>query len=108
MKKRRFTEEQIIHALKRANSGEAVTEICRQLGISRQTFYQWRNKYQGMGMLLRQLRQLEEENQMLKRLVADLSLDKHLPQAELSKAVMPADGDSEIDIRTPANEASRV
>ena len=108
MKKNRFTEEQIRDALRRADSGEAVIEICRQLGVSRQAFYQWRSKYQGMEMMQRRLQQLEEENQKLKRLVADLSLDKHLLQEELSKAAKPTDGISENYIGVLANEASRV
>lgn len=86
MKKSRFTEEQITYALKRGEAGEVVTEVCRELGVSQQTFYQWKRKYQGMGVTeLRRLRQLEEENQKLKRLVADLSLDKHILQEVLSK-----------------------
>lgn len=86
MKKSRFTEEQITYALKRAEAGEVVTEVCRELGVSQQTFYQWKRKYQGMGVTeLRRLRQLEEENQKLKRLVTDLSLDKHILQEVLSK-----------------------
>jgi putative transposase len=86
MKRHRFTEEQITYALKQAEAGTAVTELCRQLGISQQTFYQWRRKYQGMGVAeLRRLRQLEEENGKLKRLVADLSLDRHILQEVLAK-----------------------
>jgi putative transposase len=86
MKKSRFTEEQITYALKRADAGAVVTELCRELGVSQQTFYQWRRKYQGMGVAeLRRLRQVEEENRKLKRLVADLSLDKHILQEVLAK-----------------------
>lgn len=86
MKKGQFTEEQITYALKRAEMGEVVAELCRELGVSQQTFYQWRRKFQGMGVAeLRRLRQLEEENRKLKRLVADLSLDKHILQEVLSK-----------------------
>lgn len=86
MKKSRFSEEQITYALKQAESGEAVTGLCRQLGVSQQTFYQWRRKFNGMGVAeLRRLRQLEDENRKLKRLVADLSLDKHILQEVLSK-----------------------
>lgn len=86
MKKSRFTEEQITYALKQAEAGEAVTELCRQLGVSQQTFYQWRRKYHGVGVAeLRRLRQLEDENRKLKRLVADLSLDKHILQEVVSK-----------------------
>jgi putative transposase len=86
MKRSRFTEEQITYALKRAEAGESVTELCRQLGVSSQMFYVRRRKYQGMGVVeLRRLRQVEEENRKLKRLVADLSLDKHILQEVLAK-----------------------
>jgi len=86
MKQSRFTEEQITYALKRAEQGEAVTELCRELGVSPQMFYLWRRKYHGMGVVeLRRLRQIEEENRKLKRLVADLSLDKHILQEVLAK-----------------------
>lgn len=77
MKKSRFTEEQIAFALKQAELGTKVDEICRKIGISDATFYKWSQKYGGLGPSeLRRLRQLEEENSKLKRLVADLSLDK--------------------------------
>ena len=86
MRQSRFTEEQITYALKQADSGEPVVAVCQTLGISQQTFYQWRRKYQGMGVAeLRRLKQLEEENRKLKRLVADLSLDKHMLQEVLAK-----------------------
>ncbi len=86
MKPSRFTEEQIRYALKQAEAGEAVIDVCRKLGISQQTFYQWRRKYHGLGVSeLRRLKQLEEENRKLKRLVADLSLDKHILQEVLGK-----------------------
>ncbi len=77
MKKTRYTEEQIAFALKQAETGTRVEEVCRKMGISEATFYNWKKKFGGMGVTkLRRLRQLEEENQRLKRLVADLSLDK--------------------------------
>ena len=98
MWKRRYTEEQITDALRQADSGEAVTEICRQMGVSRQAFYQWRNKYEGMGMMQRRLRLLEEEKQKLTRLVADLSLEKHVLQEGLSKGVVPANRNSGMHI----------
>ena len=86
MKKSRFTEQQIAYALRQAESGTPVTEICRKLGVSQQTFYTWRRKFAGMGVAeLRELRQLREENKKLKELVADLSLDKHMLQEVLSK-----------------------
>lgn len=86
MKKSKFTEEQIAFALKQAESGTTVQEICRKVGISQATFYAWRKKFGGLGVSeLRRLRQLEEENRKLKQLVADLSLDKVMLQDVLSK-----------------------
>lgn len=86
MKKSRFTEEQIAFALRQAESGTAIHEITRKLGISEQTFYRWKKKFAGLGVSeLRRLKQLEEENRKLKRLVADLSLDKQILQDVLSK-----------------------
>lgn len=86
MKKSRFSEEQITHALKQAEAGEAVTEICRRMGVSGNTFYQWRRKFIGLDMSeVRKMRSLEDENRKLKRLVADLSLDKHMLQEVISK-----------------------
>ncbi len=86
MKRSKFTEEQIAFALKQAELGTAVPEVCRKMGISDQTFYNWRKKYGGLGPSeLRRLRQLEEENRNLKQLVADLSLDKAMLQDVLSK-----------------------
>jgi putative transposase len=86
MKKSKFTEQQIAFALKQAELGTAVDEVCRKLGISEATFYNWKKKYGGLGPSeLRRLRQLEEENNQLKRLVADLSLDKAMLQDVLSK-----------------------
>lgn len=81
MKRSRFTEQQIACALKQQELGVAVEEICRKLGISDATFYNWKKKYSGLGPSeLRRLKQLEEENAKLKRLVADLSLDKAMLQ----------------------------
>jgi len=86
MKRKRYTDEQIAYALRQAESGTPVTEICRKLGVGQQTFYTWRRKFAGMGVAeLRELRQLREENTKLKELVADLSLDKHMLQEVLSK-----------------------
>ena len=86
MKKKRFTEEQISYTLKQAETGTPVTEVCRNLGISGQTFYRWKRKYAGMGIAeLRRLKQLEQENKKLKQLVADLSLDKQMLQDVLKK-----------------------
>ncbi|WP_372557766.1 IS3 family transposase [Yersinia sp. 1652 StPb PI] len=86
MKKSRFTEEQIVFALKQAELGTSVPEVCRKLGISDATFYTWRKKYGGISPSeLKHMRQLEEENLRLKRLVADLSLDKAMLQDVLAK-----------------------
>lgn len=84
--KKRFTEEQIAFALKQHESGVSVADICRKMGVSDVSFYAWKKKYAGMGVTeLRKLRSLEEENRHLKRLVADLSLDKQMLQDVLSK-----------------------
>ena len=86
MKKKRFTEEQISYALGQAESGTPESEVCRDLGISEQTFYRWKTKYAGMEVAeLRRLKVLEKENKKLKQLVADLSLDKHMLQDVLKK-----------------------
>lgn len=86
MKRSKFTEQQIAFALKQAELGISVEEVCRKLGISDATFYNWKKKYGGLGPSeLRRLRQLEEENAKLKKLVADLSLDKIMLQEVLAK-----------------------
>ena len=86
MKKTKYTEPQIAFALKQAETGTRVAEVCRRMGISEATFYNWKKKYGGLGVFeLRRLNQLEEENQRLKRRVADLSLDKQMLQDVLSK-----------------------
>lgn len=86
MKKSKFTEAQIAFALKQAETGTQVDEICRKLGISQATFFNWKKKFGGLGTNeLRKLRQLEEENRPLKQLVADLSLDKQMLQDVLKK-----------------------
>jgi putative transposase len=79
MKRSRFTEEQVTYALKLAEQGTPVKYVCRQFGIAEATFYVWRKKYAGLGPTeVRELRQLREENSRLKKLVADLTLDKHI------------------------------
>ncbi|MHC2071123.1 IS3 family transposase [Bremerella sp. T1] len=92
MKKSRFTHEQIAFALKQAESGVPVEEVCRKLGISQQTFYRWKKKFDGLGVAeVRRLKQLEEENKKLKQLVADLSLDKQILQDVLFKRALKPD-----------------
>lgn len=79
MKRSRFTEEQVTYALRQHEAGTPVADICRQLGVSEATFYVWKKKYAHMGVAeLRELRQLREENARLKRVVADLTLDKQI------------------------------
>jgi putative transposase len=86
MKKSTFTDEQIIYALRQAEHGTTAAEVCRNLGISEQTFYRWKKRFAGMGVAeLHRLRQLEDENRKLKQLVADLSLDKHMLQEVIRK-----------------------
>ena len=86
MKKSRFSEAQIAMALRQAEAGTPVAEICRKLEISEQTFYRWKKKFGGLGVSeLRELKQLKEENGKLKQIVADLSLDKTILQEALRK-----------------------
>jgi putative transposase len=86
MKSSKFSEEQIAFALKQAETGTQVKEVIRKMGITEQTFYRWKKKYGGMMPSdLRRLRQLEEGNRQLKKLVADLSLDKQMLQDVLLK-----------------------
>ena len=81
-----FSEEQIVYALRQAEAGTPVVEVCRKLGVTEQTFYRWRRQFAGMGIAeLRRLRQLEDENRRLKQLVADLTLDKHMLQEVIRK-----------------------
>lgn len=76
MKRSRFNEEQIIGVLKQAENGRAVSELVRELGITETTFYRWRRKFGGMEVSdARRLKELEEENRKLKRMVADQALD---------------------------------
>jgi len=79
MKKTRFTEQQIAFALKQAETGTSVAEVVRKLGVSEATFYNWKKKYGGLSVTeVRRLKQLEDENARLKKIVADLSLDKEI------------------------------
>jgi putative transposase len=85
-RRRGHSEEQMLAALRQAEGGTTVAEICRDVGISEQTFYVWKRKYAGLGLSeLRELRQLREENTKLKRLVADRSLDRHMLQEIVRK-----------------------
>jgi putative transposase len=86
MKKGRHTEQQIAFILRQAEEGVSVGEVCRKAGISEQPYYRWRKKYGGlMPSEMKRLKQLEEENMRLKRLVADLSLDKEMLQEVVRK-----------------------
>ena len=86
MGKKARSEEQILRALQQAESGARVADICREHGVSEATFYVWKKKYRGLALHeVRELRQLREENGKLKRLVADLSLDRHMLQEIVRK-----------------------
>jgi putative transposase len=88
MRKTACTEEQVAPALRQAEAGTPVLEVCRKLGISEQTFYRWKKQFAGMGVAeLRRLRQLEDEHRQLKQLVADLTLDTPMLQEVLRKKV---------------------
>ena len=79
MKKSRFTESQIVKALKEHEAGKKVDDICRELSINKQTLYNWKKKYDGMDVQhLKKLKELEEENRRLKTMYADLSLDHRI------------------------------
>jgi len=81
MKKSRFTEEQIAYALRLADGGTSVVDVCRQIGISEATYYTWKKKYADLRVSeTRRLKQLEDENARLRRIVADLTLDKQILQ----------------------------
>jgi putative transposase len=86
MKESRFTESQVAYALRQADAGTPVSDVCRSLGISEATFYNWKKKYGDLGASeVRRLRQLEEENARLKSVVADLTLDKNILQEVIRK-----------------------
>ena len=86
MKKSRFTETEIVYAVKQAEAGVPVREVARKYGVSEKTIYSWRNKYGGLSVSeLARLKQLEQENGRLKQLVADLSLDKAMLQEVIEK-----------------------
>ena len=84
----RFSEQQIAFVLRQAEEGTPVAEVCRKAGISEASFYAWRKKYGGlMPSEMKRLKQLEEENQRLKKLVADLSLDKEMLQDVIRRKI---------------------
>jgi putative transposase len=86
MAKRGHGEEEILRVLRGAESGDTVVEVCRKHGISQQTVYLWKKKYAGLGLQeLRELRHWGDENAKLERLVADLSLDRHILQEIVAK-----------------------
>jgi putative transposase len=86
MKKSRFTEAQIIKAIKEYESGKGVFDLCRELGINKATFYNWNKKYSGMdGQEMHRLKELEEENRKLKQMYAELALDNKVLKDVISK-----------------------
>ena len=86
MKKQKFSESQIVKALKEFDTGRSSQEICRELGISSTTLYNWRKRYSGMEVShMKRLKELEEENRKLKQMYADLSLDNRMLKDVLSK-----------------------
>ena len=83
---KRYKEEQIIYALRQVDGGRKIADVCRELGVSEQSYHRWKKQYAGMGVSeLRKLKKLEEEKASLRRLIADLSLDKHILQEIVSK-----------------------
>ena len=89
MKKARFTETQIVGVLKEYENGRAVLDICREYGISKATFFNWKSKYGGMEVPeLKRLKELEQENARLKKMYADLSLDYQIVKEVLSKKAL--------------------
>ena len=86
MKKTKHTETQIIEVIKQHESGRKVEDICRELGIHKGTFYNWKKKYSGMDKeQLKKLKELEEENRKLKQMYADMALDHKMLKDVLSK-----------------------
>lgn len=86
MKKKKFTEEQIIKTLKRVEAGEKAKDVCRELGVHEQTFYNWKKKYSGMEVdQLREFKALQEENSRLKKIVADQALSIDMLKAVNAK-----------------------
>ena len=88
MPTKRSRQEQIIYALRQVEADAKIGDVCRQMGVYQQTYFRWKKQYAGLGVSeLRRLKQLEEENSSLKRLVADLSLDSRMLQEVLEKKV---------------------
>jgi len=88
MKRSRFSEEQIVYALRLADGGTPVADVCRQLGVSEASYYTWKKKYAELGVAeLRKMKVLEDENARLKRIVADLTLDKQILQEVVRKKI---------------------
>lgn len=86
MKRSKFSEEKIIYCLKQAEAGVPVKDLCRQMGVSDATFYNWKKKYGDLSVSeAKRLRTIEDENSRLKRLVAELTLDKHILQEIIEK-----------------------
>lgn len=86
MKRSKFTEQQIVGVLKQAEAGVPVKDLCRKIGISDQTFYNWKAKYGGLGVSeLKRLRELEAENARLKKMYADLALENEAIKAVLNR-----------------------
>jgi putative transposase len=117
MKKSKLTEQQILFALKQGDAGQPISDVCRQMGISEATYYVWKKRYANMGLLkVRELRQLRDENARLKRLVADLTLDRHVLQEVKKRSshaqtpgyrtmdtrLLPAEGTQGLQAQLPA------
>jgi len=88
LKRSKFSEQQVAFILRQATEGTPIAEVCRKAGISEATFYNWRNKYGDLTPSeMKKLRQLDDENQRLKKLVADLSLDKAMLQDVIRRKI---------------------
>src|SRR5215467_5967616 len=112
MRTSKFTPEQMVHILRQGDSGVPVVELCRQHGISEQTYYRWKKRFGDLGTTeVRELRQLREENRKLKQVVADLTLDKTILKEALGKSgsVGPMAGARRVEPgRIPTPRATRL